>query len=624
MWINSTYEPGTQLLSTSRAEREGTSGVDRAVTYDYDESGNVDSVTDASRQGTDRQCFRYDYLQRLTEAWTPAGDCAAAPDATALGGPAPYWQSYTYTTGGNGDTDTGHDITGKAAGDVTRTYRYDENGKGQPNTLTSVSSAGAVTGKDAYLRARRRHRVPHAERGGQADVRLGLRGQLSSVTEGSATTQYLYDADGKRLISRGPGGVSTLYLGATEITWTKATGKTTARRYYDLGGANAVRQDDGKLSFVVADPTAPARSPSTPRRRPWCNGAPCPSARRAAPCRRPGTKGFVGGTQDPTGLTHLGAREYDPRTGRFLSADAVIDPTDPQQLNGYAYGHNNPLRRSDPTGDYDPDMMAWCQYNPGRCQGGRIIPSKPSKPKKNPNPGMDRKRAHMPDVNNERLKGIIKELYIRPQVADKHVKGDGKTATVLIEEMNEGNGFGGDGTKWHIEKTVDKLGGLREIRKSVGVQGITSDDLVTQLLRLLPEVNPYFEKAARRHDLSASQVTHWEQVNTHPGTLLSEVLAHPLFQPLMESPEIDAQGEDFLERCFEFIEALEEDPTGRLVDTAYVTFVESFLESREVLDRAFRFAWPRTRAEILSMLRAWNVPVDPAWEDGSGEGGEQG
>ncbi|MCQ9129267.1 RHS repeat-associated core domain-containing protein [Streptomyces sp. IBSBF 2807] len=100
----------------------------------------------------------------------------------------------------------------------------------------------------------------------------------------------------------------------------------------------------------------------------------------------PGTKGFVGGTQDPTGLTHLGAREYDPRTVRFLSADAVIDPTDPHQLNGYAYGHNNPLRRSDPTGDYDPDMMAWCQDNPGRCQGGRIIPSKPSKPQEEPQP----------------------------------------------------------------------------------------------------------------------------------------------------------------------------------------------------------------------------------------------
>ncbi|MFF1543787.1 hypothetical protein [Streptomyces sp. NPDC058291] len=147
------------------------------------------------------------------------------------------------------------------------------------------------------------------------------------------------------------------------------------------------------------------------------------------------------------------------------------------------------------------------------------------------------------------------------------------------------------------------------------MRGISSDELVPQLLRLLPEVEPHFEKAAERHGLRMSEVTHWEQVNTHPGTLLSEVLAHPLFQPLMESPEMDANAEDFLSRCFAFVEGLEEDPEGRLVDTAYFTFLEFLMESAETLDRAFRFAWPKTRAEILSMLRAWNVPVDPAWEN---------
>lgn len=147
------------------------------------------------------------------------------------------------------------------------------------------------------------------------------------------------------------------------------------------------------------------------------------------------------------------------------------------------------------------------------------------------------------------------------------------------------------------------------------MQGFTSGELVAQLMRLLPEVEPYFEKAAERHDLRVSQVIHWEQVNTHPGTLLSEVLVYPLFKPLMKSPEIDAEAEDFLARCFEFIEGLEEDPDGWLVDTAHFTFLEFFLESREVLDRAFRFAWPKTRAATLSMLRGWNVPVDPSWED---------
>ncbi|MFG2938403.1 hypothetical protein [Streptomyces sp. NPDC048282] len=102
-------------------------------------------------------------------------------------------------------------------------------------------------------------------------------------------------------------------------------------------------------------------------------------------------------------------------------------------------------------------------------------------------------------------------------------------------------------------------------------------------------------------------MTHREQVNTHRGTLLSEVLAHPLFQPLAESAEIDAKQREFLERCLEFIEALEEDSTGGLVTTAHFAFVEPFLESGEVLDRALRFAWPKTRAEILSTARGWNV-----------------
>lgn len=59
----------------------------------------------------------------------------------------------------------------------------------------------------------------------------------------------------------------------------------------------------------------------------------------------------MGGTDDnTTGLTHLGAREYDPSTGRFLSADPVLDLTDPLQANGYNYANNNPVTHADPTG----------------------------------------------------------------------------------------------------------------------------------------------------------------------------------------------------------------------------------------------------------------------------------
>ena len=71
----------------------------------------------------------------------------------------------------------------------------------------------------------------------------------------------------------------------------------------------------------------------------------------AAPVSWPGTKGFVGGTADSaTGLTNLGAREYSPGTGSFLTADPVLNPYDPQDLNPYAYASDNPVTSSDPTG----------------------------------------------------------------------------------------------------------------------------------------------------------------------------------------------------------------------------------------------------------------------------------
>ncbi|MFJ9855489.1 hypothetical protein [Streptomyces sp. NPDC101150] len=47
------------------------------------------------RSGTDTQCFAYDYLRRLTEAWTQDEKaCAETPAGNLIAGPAPYWQAY--------------------------------------------------------------------------------------------------------------------------------------------------------------------------------------------------------------------------------------------------------------------------------------------------------------------------------------------------------------------------------------------------------------------------------------------------------------------------------------------------------------------------------------------------
>ena len=52
-------------------------------------------------------------------------------------------------------------------------------------------------------------------------------------------------------------------------------------------------------------------------------------------------------------LINMNGRMYDPQLGRFLSPDPFIQsPTDPQNYNRYSYCLNNPLKYSDPDGEF--------------------------------------------------------------------------------------------------------------------------------------------------------------------------------------------------------------------------------------------------------------------------------
>jgi RHS repeat-associated protein len=61
---------------------------------------------------------------------------------------------------------------------------------------------------------------------------------------------------------------------------------------------------------------------------------------------------FTGQRFDGTiGLYDYGARWYDPALGRFISADPIVpEPGNPQALNRYTYTYNNPLKYTDPSG----------------------------------------------------------------------------------------------------------------------------------------------------------------------------------------------------------------------------------------------------------------------------------
>ncbi len=79
--------------------------------------------------------------------------------------------------------------------------------------------------------------------------------------------------------------------------------------------------------------------------------------------QKPNNRGLIGKEKDQeTGLTYFGARYYDDALARFGSVDPIgpVDPwtsqtdyaylTNPQRLNRYVYGMNNPYRYVDPDG----------------------------------------------------------------------------------------------------------------------------------------------------------------------------------------------------------------------------------------------------------------------------------
>ncbi|WP_239009256.1 RHS repeat-associated core domain-containing protein [Streptomyces sp. CFMR 7] len=361
-WATNTYEWGTQRLHTARVDREEQSGVDRHTTYGYDQAGNILSASDVSRTGVDTQCFAYDHLRRLSEAWTQANKtCAETSAGAQIGGPAPYRHSYTYDKVGNRLTETLHDTGGDSAKDTKRTYAYPEPGQPRPHALTSVTShlPGGTVSRDTYGYDKTGNTDTRTLNGDTQNLAWDAEGQLIKVTESAAgesakVTEYVYDAEGSRLIGRTP-TETTLYLGHTEVVLPKDATKVRGTRYTPLPGGNqAIRSDDGTVTVTLADHNGTgqlavkADDLGVTQRRNLPFGAP----RGETPAAWPGTKGFLGGTDDShsTGLTHLGAREYDPTTGRFISVDPLIEPNKPQSLNGYGYSESNPVTFSDPSG----------------------------------------------------------------------------------------------------------------------------------------------------------------------------------------------------------------------------------------------------------------------------------
>lgn len=371
------YDEFTRRLQTATFDRSINPGRISETRYGYDEAGNVTRITDApgaaaeGTGGTDTQCFVYDKLRRMTSAWTSrtADDCAATPTKDTVGGPEAYWQSFQYDAAGNRTKLVEHDTTGDTAKDVTRDYVYGKQGVGGPNALAEVKSTGPQGQTLATFAYDKAGNTTERQHGGtNQTLEYDIEGQLRTVTQpveggGTKSTSYLYGADGQRLIRRDADGSRTLYLAEAELTINAANTIKKAERFYPLpDGSTTVRATGGVRQLMLADHHGTSHTVvdmadtvmGVTRRK----SMPFGETRGLQPTSWPGQRGFVGGTVDEdTGLTRLGARDYDPATGRFIQVDPMVDYGQPATMNPYAYSNNAPATFSDPTGEFFPVLI---------------------------------------------------------------------------------------------------------------------------------------------------------------------------------------------------------------------------------------------------------------------------
>ncbi|MCF1598618.1 polymorphic toxin-type HINT domain-containing protein [Streptomyces muensis] len=394
-WQTFSYETGTDRLTRSVTDVYGATAPARDSKYSYDQAGNVLSIADTANSSPDVQCFAYDGRQRLKDAWTPAATattaggmgtrgsttpvdgtgptaCDATAGSSALGGPAPYWKSYETDAIGNRVSDTVHDTGLDATKNITRSYEYGTAGAlgDGPHQVTKITEKTPTGDRQSTYEYDDSGNTTKRTIGGNAQSLTWTdTGKVNEVTEANGSkTSYLYDGSGNRLVRKDPTG-TTVYLPGTELKLSADGTKKEATRYYEFLGETVGTRTAGKLSFIASDHhgTGELAIDSATGAISQRRFDPFGVDRGEKTGTWPGEKGYVGGTIDAsTGLTHLGAREYDAVIGKFISVDPVIDYTQPQQINGYAYANNSPVTHADPSGMIVPE----CREGLIECRGG--------------------------------------------------------------------------------------------------------------------------------------------------------------------------------------------------------------------------------------------------------------
>jgi RHS repeat-associated protein len=370
VWQTYTYDPQTRAITDANVSAQLAAPQLDDTKYTFDTAQQITSISDTQGNGStapvEQQCYDYDALDRLTEAYTAAaptsgGSCPNDPAAagnSAVGGPEPYWTSWTFDQLGQRTGQDQHALAGQGA-DSDTSYTYGQTG--HAHALNSVSTTGpaGTTNLTGYVYDNDGNATTYPSSGGAGTQTLGWqRGALvSDITASGDHITQVDDADGDQLITRDSStDTDTLYLSGEQVAYNTATGASVGTRYYTFGsGTVAERVGGGNPQYLASDQhgtdliSIDSVTMQVTRREmdPYGN-----QVGITAGGAWPDNRGFLDKPQNAaTGLVDIGARQFDPATGRFLTVDPVLEATDPQEMNGYTYSADDPVDSSDPTGD---------------------------------------------------------------------------------------------------------------------------------------------------------------------------------------------------------------------------------------------------------------------------------
>ncbi|MEP7043276.1 MAG: RHS repeat-associated core domain-containing protein [Dokdonella sp.] len=258
------------------------------------------------------------------------------------------------------------DLSAEHAGTVQATYGFAAAGQ-DPDQLCGLGYGGAAPPTSCNVKSDGvGNIVSMATRGGARSLTYFPGGNVKSVTSGNTSATFDYDAFGqlqRQIVNSqtSPDGRHDKHFGGL-LTQRDENGASVLTRRIEAGDLVATRHGPGgPWTFAFGEERgnrfmtdATGAFVQAKEYQPF--GEAIASADDALPGSQPGTALHTaeqwngGDALEALGLSHLGARLYDPVIGRFLSRDPLVLSTSASRANPYSFAHNDPVNSADPSG----------------------------------------------------------------------------------------------------------------------------------------------------------------------------------------------------------------------------------------------------------------------------------